>query len=244
VAAQSDSRAASESVGDRSDLSGARQGERAANLFAVGRYLRPIGDLCATTGCTVLLVHHCKRGAHRPCQPATLADIAWAGFAEFSAQWILLSRRSPFDPETGLHEMWASFGGRAGHSRLWTVDVDEGTRSDPQGRKWDVNVREASWGRSQAADRCDQQSTDRRERRMSALLERDRQRVIEALSQCEAGETARALRDRLGLQSSRVRSALEILQKEGSIESVVVTKGAKRLGGYRVVAGNFCCSRS
>ena len=80
-------------------------GDTGRNLFAMGSLLRPLAELCESTGCTVLVVHHCKR-SQKAGDPATLDDIAWSGFAEFSAQWLLVSRRRPFDPATGHHELW------------------------------------------------------------------------------------------------------------------------------------------
>ena len=74
-------------------------GDDARNLFAMGSLLRPLAELCDSTGCTILVVHHCKRSQQSAASPATLDDIAWSGFAEFSAQWLLLSRRRPFDPD-------------------------------------------------------------------------------------------------------------------------------------------------
>jgi RecA-family ATPase len=100
-------------------------GDKSRNLFAVGSLLYPLAELCESTGCTVLVVHHCKRSS-KPGDPATLDDIAWAGFAEFAGQWLLLSRRRPFDPGTGHHELWLTAGSRAGHHGLWEVDVEEG----------------------------------------------------------------------------------------------------------------------
>jgi RecA-family ATPase len=79
-------------------------GDHSRNLFAMGQLLRPLTELCESTGCTVLVVHHCKRSS-KVGDPATLDDIAWSGFAEFSAQWLLLSRRRQFDPGTGKHEL-------------------------------------------------------------------------------------------------------------------------------------------
>jgi len=101
-------------------------GEGARNLFTVGQFLKPISKICRETGCAVLIVHHCKRDKLDSFQPATLADIAWSGFAEFSAQWILLSRRWRYDPQSGRHDLWLSCGGRSGHSSVWALDVDEG----------------------------------------------------------------------------------------------------------------------
>jgi hypothetical protein len=106
------------------------RGEDARNLFAMGALLRPLAELCNETGCAILIVHHCKRTRLTPGDPATLDDIAWSGFAEFSAQWLLLSRRRRFDPDTGHHELWFSAGGRAGHHSLCALDVDEGIPTD------------------------------------------------------------------------------------------------------------------
>ncbi len=75
-------------------------------------------------------MHHCKRSRVSPNQPATLDDVAWTGFAEFSAQWLLLSRRRRYDPNTGHHELWFTAGGRAGHHGLWALDVDERPPAD------------------------------------------------------------------------------------------------------------------
>ena len=106
------------------------RGEDARNLFAMGALLRPLAELCNETGCAILIVHHCKRTRLTPGDPATLDDIAWSGFAEFSAQWLLLSRRRRFDPDTGHHELWFSAGGRSGHHGLCALDVDEGIPTD------------------------------------------------------------------------------------------------------------------
>jgi hypothetical protein len=108
------------------------RGEDAHNLFAMGALLRPLAELCHETGCAILIVHHCKRTRITPGQPATLDDVAWTGFAEFAAQWLLLSRRRRFDPELGRHELWFATGGRSGHHGLWALDVDE-RRTDTAG---------------------------------------------------------------------------------------------------------------
>ena len=108
------------------------RGDEAHNLFAMGALLRPLAELCQDTGCAILIVHHCKRTRITPGQPATLDDVAWTGFAEFAAQWLLLSRRRRFDPDTGRHELWFATGGRAGHHGLWALDVEE-RRTDTAG---------------------------------------------------------------------------------------------------------------
>jgi len=116
------------------------KGVRSCHLFEMGELLRPLTELCESTGCAVLLVHHCKQ-ARKVGDPATLEDLAGSGFAELSAQWLLVSRRRPFDPVsgqhgpgqhgtghhgTGHHELWLTTGSRAGDQGLWELDVDEG----------------------------------------------------------------------------------------------------------------------
>src|SRR5580704_6540849 len=125
-------------------------GDATHNLFAMGALLRPLAEICKTTGCTVLVVHHCKRSQQTRRSPASLEDIAWAGFAEFSAQWLTLSRRRRFDPELGRHELWLSAGGRSGHHGLWALDVSEGVAGGREKRKWKAAIRPVSIAEAQS----------------------------------------------------------------------------------------------
>jgi hypothetical protein len=81
---------------------GGSAGKKSRNLFEMGRLLRPLAELCQSTGCAVLIVDHCQRRARRVGDPATLEDIAGSGFAEFSAQWLLTSRRRAFEIGTDI----------------------------------------------------------------------------------------------------------------------------------------------
>ena len=91
-------------------------GQDAGNLFVVGRYLQAISDLVRDTGVTPILCHHLRKGVTEPHEPAELEDIAWAGFQEFTRQWLLLNRRSRYEPDQpGHHELWMNVGGSAGH---------------------------------------------------------------------------------------------------------------------------------
>ena len=116
-------------------------GEGASNLFIVGRFLKSLSALTQNTGCTPLLCHHLRKTRVEPYEPPELDDIAWAGFQEFVRQWILVGRRKKYLPvDEGYHRLWLNIGGSAGHGGLWGLDVDEGTRQQPTGRRWEVTV--------------------------------------------------------------------------------------------------------
>jgi hypothetical protein len=198
------------------------RGDDARNLFAMGSLLRPLAELGDQTGCTILVVHHCKRSKLVAGDPATLDDIAWSGFAEFSAQWLLLSRRRRFDPETGRHELWFSTGGRAGHHGLWALDVDEGSPSnaeDPasngEARIWKTAIRRASSAQAESDKRLVEVSEDRRGRRAAVIFQRDRKRAVKSIMSAPGPVSAKYLRDALGLNGLRINRVLTSLVDEG-----------------------------
>ncbi len=193
------------------------RGDEAHNLFAMGALLRPLAELCQDTGCAILIVHHCKRTRITPGQPATLDDVAWTGFAEFAAQWLLLSRRRRFDPDTGRHELWFATGGRAGHHGLWALDVEEGSQRNVGGRVWKNELRAASSAEVQSDVRQMEASEDRRVRRAAVVFERDRDRTLSALTHAPGPVNAKYLRDALGINGVRMNRVLATLLNSGAI---------------------------
>jgi hypothetical protein len=211
------------------------------NLFAMGSLLRPLAELCDKTGATLLVVHHCKRAKGLGGDPATLDDVAWTGFAEFSAQWLMLSRRRRFNPETGSHELWFSTGGRAGHHGLWALDVDEGRPDGPSsttdGRVWNTAIRAVASAEAESEELRLWAAQGRRERQSVAALRRNRQRVLATLTDTPSGETPRYLRHKLGLTCACVNAVLGSLADEGLIEPAQIQKRDRIENGYRIVPG-------
>jgi hypothetical protein len=222
--------------------------EDARNLFAMGARLRPLAEVCASTGCTVLVVHHCKRSRLLPGDPATLDDIAWSGFAEFSAQWLMLARRRRFEPDTGRHELWLSAGGRAGHHGQWAVDVEEGRNNgvaiderlpaspptNGDGRVWKVVLQPAESVKAQLDMRDVEAFEDRRQRQIATTNQRHRRRILEVLANKPAGETARYFRDTLSLSTQRTAQVLGALLDDGLIVPAEVVKRDRKEDGYRL----------
>jgi hypothetical protein len=228
----------------------------ARNLFSMGASLRPLADLCNSTGCTVLIVHHCKRSRYVRADPPTLDDIAWSGFAEFSAQWLMLARRRRFDPETGRHELWFSTGGRAGHHGLWALDVEEGrarergSNSDGDesgpagspagssnggdGRIWKTAVRRVASAQAESEERLIAASVDRCARRSTVAVERQRGRTRELLQHKPAGETARSLSRQLGVNGQRMKLILNSLVEDGLLVVSTFAKHERTETCYRL----------
>ena len=193
-------------------------GTEAGNLFRMGQQLKPLSDICRGMGCTPILIHHTKRSsdAGKNFEPLGLEDISWSGFAEFARQWILINRRERYREGSGDHRLWVNYGGSAGHSGLWAVDVEEGSNNAQQGRSYTVTVQEAREARDAA------QAEREAEREQTAAAKRAKaldgyvQRVRKALKG-KAGMSRSAIKDAIGLQSSDVSAALDCLIDLGEV---------------------------
>jgi hypothetical protein len=213
------------------------RGDDARNLFAMGSLLRPLADIGDATGCTILVVHHCKHSKYTTNDPATLDDIAWSGFAEFAAQWLLLSRRRRFDPDLGRHELWFTAGGRAGHHGLWALDANEGVANGFEPRKWKTAIRPVTIAEAQSDARRFEASEDRRARRMAATFERHRRNVLDFFANNPQGGNARYVRDKLGINGAYVNRVLESLVEEGLLVASELKKLKRTEVVYSLPAG-------
>lgn len=122
----------------------------ASNLYEIGALLKDVATACHSAGATPILIHHSTKGSNKHVNktssipaPMDLDDLAFAGIAELARQWILVNRRTPYDPNQHRHELLMNVGGSAGHSSCWNLDIDEGKmQTDFTGRRWDVSVYE------------------------------------------------------------------------------------------------------
>jgi hypothetical protein len=195
-------------------------GAEAGNLFAMGRQLKPLADVCRAHGCTPILVHHTRKGseATRNFEPLGLEDISWSGFAEFARQWFLLNRRERYEEGSGEHRIWFSYGGSAGQSGLWAVYVSEGTRSAAEGRDYIVEVQEAREARE--AREIERETKQRRaqEAKKSSTLGAHIERVLGAFRMAQKPLTQSRIRELAGLNGANTSEALRILVERGEIK--------------------------
>ena len=212
-------------------------GQDAGNLFVVGRYLQVIAELVSETGITPILCHHLRKGLAEPFEPAELEDIAWAGFQEFTRQWMLLNRRSRYEPDRpGDHELWLNVGGSAGHSGQYGLNVEEGSIHDPGGRHWQVEVLSTS----DAYTRRSEAVEEHRERRQDDLHQRRLQKHCQSLrnvlQRFSDGETMTTLRRESRLNPNNFAAAIAELIEDGVAEPCDITKRKRSFEGYRLTS--------
>jgi len=215
----------------------AMPGADAGNLMLQGELLRDMGDLCRSLGVTLVIAHHTKRTTGRaPYEVPELADIAWAGFAEFARQWWLLGRREKYEPGTGGHKLWLSIGGSAGHSGLWAVDVEEGRRTDLVGRRWEVSVKAPHEARDESERGREQQREQQRSEAQQRRLDNDKAAIIRAMTAIAEPETGKAIRTRAGLPGDRFNFAIAAVIEGGFVEPCQVLKSNRKqpYDGFRL----------
>lgn len=191
------------------------------NLFAVGERLRAASDACQAAGAMLVLIHHTTRRRNReaPDDAPTLQDLAWAGFSEFAAQWLLLGRREPYDEsQPGIHKLVLRHGGRHGQSGAHAVDVDEGCLST--GRYWSTAVQPLS---DVVAAKRDERAIGREDRRKQQL-EADRRAIVDTMVKMAAPDSKTEIRSRSLFGGERFNRSWVTLIDDGTI----VTAGSVR----------------
>lgn len=209
--------------------------DEASNMFVMGPLLKTLGDILGECNCTPILCHHFKKLTLDQYEPAELEHIAWAGFQEYVRQWMLINRRVKYNPDQGgHHELWFQVGGSAGHSGLWGLNIDEGTRQTPGGRYWELELMTANEAFDLRHQAVEQKSESRRQRAQERRIDKNRQSVLQALEKCPAGDTTRVIRKLAGIGSDTIQTVLDDLVAEGLVVSCRVSKNKREEPAYKL----------
>ncbi len=208
-----------------------------SNLFDVGPLLLSVSRACLSAGAAPILVHHFKKNGAEPEAMPELEELAYAGIQEFARQWILLKRRKRFEPGSGVHHLWLTVGGSAGHSGDWGIDIDEGVMDDDfRGRRWDVTVKTASeiWDAELQGKQANQAEKAAKKTRETDEVRAKRVRDDAVSASCRLAEviakvgrplTKTEWKDALhGWNSERFGPALSFLIEHAMVEPVKITK--------------------
>jgi hypothetical protein len=198
----------------------------ASNLYAMGPRLLAVAKACLSIGCTPILIHHTRlrsgtaENDDGTFKPIDLDDMAFAGIQEFSRQWLLVNRREPYQPGSGLHKIWLTVGGSTGQSGLWSVDIDEGVIGENfQGRRWNVAVKTFDEMRQSK----ESEKTQRKSDLEAAKDKSDDTRLLAALDVLDPQRTGASytqVRAQARLNTDGMTRAVLRLKGEGIIEEL------------------------
>lgn len=207
------------------------------NMFEVGACLLVAMQILGANGATVILIHHANRTL-APGQAMELTNLAYSGVEQFSRQWLLLSRDTPYQDD-GRHDITIRAGGSAGHGGRWAVRVEEGVRGPSFGtRKWEVTVASPDAAKVDHAAEKERLKLEGRRQK----LQEEQRLVLEAIDgevdAAQPGANAARIKSRTGFSGTKVKDVLERLLELGMIEEVQFEKpsgnGAmKSVTGYR-----------
>jgi hypothetical protein len=169
-------------------------------------------------------LHHTTRQAGKEFEPLELTSLAWAGISEFCRAWVLVNRRERYEEGSGLHRLWMSAGGSAGHSGCWAVTIEEGCRGDIGGRVWRTQV----LSRSEAVSNDAQNRAAKKEHESEQKRQRDFDKFMGAIKLYPEGTTERDLRIACGLKPIAFNEALASALQDGRILPVRVPRANGR----------------
>lgn len=122
--------------------------DTASTIAHVAGLLRHLEIECLRNGVTPIVVRQLPKAkaANAGRDVSTdaaldVGDLDNTGLAEFAKQWLLLTRRTPFDHANGVHQLAMAAGGALGQCGYWNVDVDSGPfQVDLRSTRWRVKV--------------------------------------------------------------------------------------------------------
>ncbi len=136
--------------------------DQQASMILNGQQLAALCNYVLDAGATPICCDHVKRSSEnaRNREPLELSDISGAGKAEYFRQWMLVSRRSKFQPEENRkpHDLWLTIGGSEGHSSQLALDIVE--NFDDRGH---MEIDVATRLRSELIQQTQESSKDKRE---------------------------------------------------------------------------------
>ena len=208
-------------------------GDEAGNLMKQGALLRELSDMLQSIGVTGILVHHAKKQLANPGGPLELTDISWSGTAEWARSWILLSRREPYQGGSGLHRLWCSYGGSAGHSGLIGLDINEGISPS---RHWHVDVLQPD----EIRDSVEERKTEAKQEKQRAGIDHAKRQLVYAAQKYKAGETAKTIKETAGVSGSMAKLAFAELISEGTLLPIDILKGRRKAPyeGYKLAGSD------
>jgi hypothetical protein len=213
------------------------------DMFQMGPLLTDMAQACLSAGATPDLAHHFVKRREDPHGLPEMSDLAGAGIGQFMRQWMLVAPRQAYDAEIGKFFLNFNYGGSAGHSGQFAVDIEVGKlRPDFDERKWVVSIaspseeRQSKWDREKE-DRERKAEEKRAEKEAMKAKEERFQMVnlVEILKKHpEHQATANYLQTATRWNINKVKQTLYLLT-EKAVVCEIETQGKKGNGATQKV---------
>lgn len=214
----------------------------AKNMFEMGRALRAVAELLLTKHkVTPVIAHHANRNLPAG-EMMELQHLAYSGLEQFLGQYVFLSRRTAYQND-GVHELWYRYGGRAGHSGLNVLTIDEGVLGPTSPvRRWDVTVASPAEARAvetlgRVAQKRDLAIATVNAEESMVLDAIDNERRVHDRAPTKQGIYDWGQRSPSPISMPRVEAALGRLLARGAIEKVPTVRPTNDRGGTRPYDG-------
>jgi hypothetical protein len=199
----------------------------ASNYMMMGELLYRFSRVCLDAGCTPMLFTHFKMTTPFAKEPG-LEDIAYAGFQQFARQWMLVSRRSTFDPTPAtqwnemVNELWFVSGGSSVPGKRLALDVYEGIRDrEFQGYSWRVDVSNVTDAKQHKAGQAMEDKFEADTKKQEAKNRHDENAVLKVIDDYATNHqplTRRKVSEVIGARWDSVAGAVERLLHRNILE--------------------------
>ena len=114
------------------------------------------------------------------------------------------------------------------------MDIEEGSRKDQGGRKWEVAVQNASTAIAETIEQRESERDQRDQQKTEKRIADDAAKLLKEYRRKPSGETAKYYREASGLGGTREAPAREKLISDGLIEACTITKNCREYDGFRL----------
>lgn len=202
--------------------------QQASNLFSMGQALMPLTQLAERTGVTLCILHHFRKTSlNDPYGIPELEELSMAGVQEWARSWLLIARREPYESGSGIHKLWMTSGGSAGHGGQYALNVNEGTPDENLGgRQWETAFESVEGARKSKKDRN------------AEAKEADEDgKVLKVLRKQEQPLSATKLKTLAGMGLTTCNKVLARLVDAGEITRIETVIGGNECYAYELSKG-------
>lgn len=196
--------------------------DKPSDMFAMGKLLISVQDICRPLGITVVYVHHVRKPDRSKPQTITLQDLAFSGLSQDVRQWILIERREEFVAREPEKFRFHCGGSPNGLGQVLDVDMDKYWHEEPDWRRFSITAVDAAQ-RANPEEKEEAKADARR-----AQLDADIEKLVREAARFPDGQTKTVLRDLASLRGARLEAAISSALLSRKLERCQVITGNQK----------------